>query len=138
MFLDTGVLVGYANRDDPQHEAARDLLRAVVAGAHGDAFTSDYVLAEAFNFIRQRVKSETVARALDGDVFGHRDAPPVVRDVFRVHSTVFAAARQQYLEQWKAKLSFTDWTTIELVRRHGIRTVATFDAGFGAWVAVVP
>jgi predicted nucleic acid-binding protein len=109
-----------------------------VAGEHGRAVTSDYVLAEALNFVRQRVKSEAVARTLDGDVFGRAGHRPIVRDVLRVHGGVFASALDAYRTRWKAGLSFTDWTTVELARVHHIDAVASFDQGFAAWLDVVP
>jgi predicted nucleic acid-binding protein len=138
VFVDTGILVAYANADDPRHGEAAEVVEAILGGAHGDAFTSDFVLAEAFNFIRQRVRSASVAKALDGDVFGRPATRPVVRDVLRVHGTIYAEARQHYLARWAAGLSFTDWTTVVLARHRGIATVATFDAGFAAWIEVVP
>ena len=138
VFLDTGILVAYANADDPRHRDATAVVEDVLSGRHGDAFTSDYVLAEAFNFVRQRVKSAAVASALDGDVFGRAGTRPIVRDVLRVHGTVFASARAQYLARWKAGLSFTDWTTVELARQHKIGVVATFDRAFSAWADVIP
>lgn len=78
-----------------------------------------------------------VAEALLGVVFGRPGVTPAVREVFRVHGTVFAAALDGYRRRWKAGLSFTDWTTLALMEAHRIDALATFDAGFEPWVRVV-
>jgi hypothetical protein len=137
-FLDTGVLVAFVNADDPLHPRARRAIVAASEGAWGQPWTSDYVLAEGYNFLRRRVKRQEVADALSALVLGRPGHAPLVRDVLRVNAGVFASAREQYFRHWSAGLSLTDWTSLELMAQRDIETLVTFDAGFEAWCRVAP
>ena len=138
VLVDTGLLVAAVNGDDRLHKEGRATLERLTRGAWGQPFTSDFIVAEAFNFLRQRTRQPEAARGLATVVFGGPSVRPLVRSIFRVHSTVLAPALQSYLGKWDARLSLTDWTSVELVQRHRVDAVATFDAGFRPWVTVVP
>lgn len=137
LFLDTGVLLGSVLPDDAHHEASRDVFARIAEGAWRGVYTSDFVLAEAFNFIRAKVRKAEVAEALVRPVFGTTDAPPSVRAVLRVHSARFAAALARYRQEFRRGLSFTDWTTLVTMEDEGIRDLATFDRGFKGLARVV-
>lgn len=131
------MIVAAANADDARHADARRILRSVVAGRHGAPVTSDYVLAEAFNFLRQRVPGRRVADEARGIVFGRPGVRPLTEDVLRVSGPVFAASLERYLGTWPARLSFTDWTSLLLMEERGVGSIATFDRGFARWARVV-
>lgn len=141
VFLDAGVLVAFANRDDRLHEEAATGLDRVRRGVHGAPYTSDYVLAESYNFVRQKVKAPGPADAIHALAFGGDGAAPLVAEVLRVHPALFDAAYRRYRSEWDAGLSLTDWTTVELMERDGIEHIATFDGpleGFAEGVVARP
>lgn len=131
------MLVAFVNRDDAQHATARRLVAELARGSHGQLYTSDFVLAESLNFLRQRVRRAAVAETLVRMVMGDERTPPVVPELLRVHGTRFAEALALYLRRWEAGLSLTDWTIVVLMREHRVDSLVTFDRGFEAWVEVL-
>lgn len=135
VLLDTGVLLAAVLPDDANH---RDAVRILESSADWrSAQTSDHVVAEGLNFIRQKVRRRKVSEDFVGLVFGHDGKVPVVDDVLRVHSGRFAAALERYRAEFDRGLSFTDWTSVVLVEEEGIDAIATFDRGFKGLVDVV-
>lgn len=98
--------------------------------------TSNFVLAEAFNFVAGRVKDPRVADALVGLVFGTESHAPLAT-IHQVHGARFAASLDRYRSAFDAGLSLTDWTTLVIMEEQGIEAVATFDRGFRGWARVV-
>lgn len=138
VFVDTSVWVGLVNRDDRRHEEARALVDAIAAGDLGEPTTSDLVVAETLNYLRQRVRRKAAAQLFLDVALGGEGLPPLVPSVLRVHTRVFGPALERYVARWEAGLSFTDCTTLELVEQRRLGAVATFDGGFRPWVRVVP
>lgn len=68
--------------------------------------------------------------------FGRVDIPPSIQ-LLRISSATFAVALDEYRSRWDAGLSFTDWTTVALMRERGIDHLATFDRGFAPWARIV-
>lgn len=137
LFLDTGIFVGLVHKSDKKHEEAQRLLGEIIDGRFTEVFTSDYVLAEAWNFIRMKIRRREAAEAVSRLAFGEPNAPPLVTDVLRVHGHRFAAALIHYRKEFDRGLSFTDWTTVVLMDDDRIETIATFDNGFTGLVAHV-
>ncbi|MGQ0534620.1 MAG: type II toxin-antitoxin system VapC family toxin [Methanobacteriota archaeon] len=135
IFLDTGILVA-TNVKDPRHAETMRLLDAAAAAAWGRVFTSDFVLAEALNYVRRKVPRPSAAEDVLAIAFGTDELPPLA-DVLRVSTPTFAAALADYRARWDAGLSLTDWTTVAVMRERGIEHLATYDAGFGPWADVV-
>ncbi|MGQ0534981.1 MAG: type II toxin-antitoxin system VapC family toxin [Methanobacteriota archaeon] len=137
LFLDTGVLLATVLPRDPDHEVAVGVLHRLGDGEWTSAFTTDYVLAEAFNFLRRKVRRRATAEALVSLVFGADDFVPVVASVLRVHSGRFARALERYRREHDRGLSLTDWTSVATMQDAGIAMIATFDAAFRGVVEVV-
>lgn len=135
VFLDTGVLLAAVLPDDPNHPDAVRILEA--SEGWRSAQTSDHVVAEGLNFIRQKVRRRKVSEDLIGLVFGQEEKPPLVDDVLRVHSGRSAAALDRYRREFDRGLSFTDWTSVVLMDEEGLDAIATFDRGFKGLVDVV-
>lgn len=139
LFLDTGVFVALVHKGDKQHQPARRLLDQIADGAFSGVYTSDYVLAEAWNFIRMKIRRQEAAETVSRLAFGRSNAPPLVTEILRVHGHRFAAALARYREEFERGLSFTDWTSVVLMDEARIGTIATFDRGFTGLVShVVP
>ncbi|HEV8359901.1 MAG TPA: PIN domain-containing protein, partial [Candidatus Thermoplasmatota archaeon] len=85
VFLDTGVLLAAVLPRDPDHEAAVALLHRLADGAWASAHTSDYVVAEALNFVWMKVKRRDTAEALLAVVFGTEEVPPALDPPVRIH-----------------------------------------------------
>jgi len=137
LFLDTGPLLAAVLPRDPDHSAARAILHRAADREWTSVQTSDFVLAEAFNFIRVKVKRVETAESLAALVFGADKVPPLVRSVARVHAARFAAALDRYRKDFDRGLSLTDWSSVVIVEEEGIGEIATFDDGFRGLLRVV-
>lgn len=137
LFLDTGVLLAAALPKDPDHAAAVAILHRVADGEWTTVHTSDYVVAEALNFVRMKVKRRGTAEVVLGLVLGSETALPVVEPLIRIHGVRFARALELYRAEFERGLSFTDWTSIVAMREADVGEIATFDRGFRGIVRVV-
>jgi predicted nucleic acid-binding protein len=134
--IDTGVFLAAVLTRDAHHQEAIDVLRDVDAGRYR-GHTTNFVLAEAFNFVTARVDDARVAEALFEIAFGspRRDAIAVVH---QIHGGRLAAALDRYRREFRAGLSLTDWTTLVVMADQRIAPLATFDRGFRGRVPTVP
>ena len=137
LFLDTAVLVARINPRDTRHKDAQAIFRRIQQGEWSAVHTSDYVVAEALNFIQARIGRKDAAEAIIDPLFGRAEAPPVVTSIIRIHSGRFATALERYRKHFDAGLSFTDCTSLVAMADERIKQIATFDAGFRAFADVV-
>ncbi len=125
IFIDTGVIVAADSEKDSLHNQAAKILENIENGTYGNGiYISDYVFDEVLtlSFIRsgQMEKSKRLAKKLLGGK---------MLNWLYVNENTFRDAISRYLNQ-QTNLSFTDCTTIELMKQNDIEYIATFDAGF--------
>ena len=134
LFVDTGVLVAFENPRDPSHAAAVHILDSAMRGVFGRLLTSDYVLDEAVTVALARTRKPSLAIRIGNLILG---AGPTGR----IMGLVYVSPRH-FLRAWALfsrlagrGLSFTDCTSIELVRSMRIDEIASFDRDFDGLVA---
>ncbi|MHB8586717.1 MAG: type II toxin-antitoxin system VapC family toxin [Thermoplasmatota archaeon] len=130
LFVDTGPLLAAVLQHDPDHVAAKAIFLRLGDGEWAGAYTSDYVLAEAWNFLRRKVKRKEPCESLYKLAFGSADARPAFASILRIHGGLFARALTRYREEFDRGLSLTDWTTVVAMEESAIDMLATFDRGF--------
>lgn len=129
VFVDTGVFVAAQNRRDKLHDAAVAALKDVATGKLGRAFTSDYVFDETVTLTRGRTGSLAEASKVASRILGR---PPIPRvfDMLMVTGPAFREALR-VLESYEDKpFSFTDATSVALVRQRAIERILSFDGDF--------
>lgn len=134
VLVDTGIIVGFRNPRDDRHGRAVELVDAIRRGVHGDAFTSDYVFGECIGLALARTGRAEVVRAVGELILPLESSQRWIR-LLHVSPEEFHRAWALVRKHADARLSFTDWTLVEMVRSRGIDGVASFDAGLDAWVA---
>ncbi len=134
VLVDTGVLVGFRNPRDERHAQAVKLVQAIQDGEHGDAFTSDYIFDEAIGLAMARSGRADVVRAVGELVLPEKESERWL-GLLHVSPEEFLRAWASVKRHENARLSFTDWTIVEMARSRGISIVASFDSGLDAWVA---
>ncbi len=129
VFVDTGVFVAFENTADPNHETARQLLRAAASRRFGDVFTSDYVLDEAVTLALARTRRAELALSVGNLILG---TGPLGRlaGLAYVSPRVFLRSWSRFARLAVRGLSFTDCTSLELMRAIGIDEIASFDRDF--------
>ena len=128
VFLDTGIFVAFHNTRDANHTRALELIRTLVEGELGTAYTSDYVFDEAVTVTLVRTGSPENALAVGRMILGEITAPFLA--ILRVDEDDFKKAWKLFSQHADRGLSFTDCTSIALLRTRGIESIVSFDTDF--------
>ncbi len=128
VFLDTGIFVAFHNTRDANHTRALELIRTLVEGEFGNAYTSDYIFDEAVTVALVRTGRPENAMAVGRMILGEITAPFLA--ILRVGDKAFQEAWRLFSQHADRGLSFTDCTSIALLRTRGIESIVSFDADF--------
>ena len=127
LFIDTWGWLVLANARDPRYEDVR-ALRAAAAGRPGAWVTTDCVLDETITRLFSAVPFAEARSFLDGIFEAARQD---LLDIEHVTPERFSRAwRLRLRYQDKPRVSFTDLTSLAVMRELGLRHVLTGDAHF--------
>ncbi len=129
IFLDTGVFVAFANTRDAKHEEALDIVDGLLEGRWGRGVTSDFVFDEAVTVTFARTRHVETAVLVGETILGTSPAGRIVNLAF-VSPRTFLRTWALFRRLAARGLSFTDCTSLELIRALGIEQIASFDRGF--------
>jgi len=127
-FVDTGILVAFHNRRDVNHERAREIIQEILEGQHGVAYTSDYIFDEAVTVAQFRTKDLRIAKSVGELILGEETHPFL--NIRRVTERGFIESWDLFKNLSDKELSFTDCTSITLIRDLGIEKIISFDSNF--------
>jgi len=128
IFIDSGIFIAFHNRRDTRHEQAVQLIRRIISGELGSAYTSTYVFDEAVTFALMKTGRREVALSVGQMILGESTYPFV--NLLRVERKIFEKAWKLFAKYADKHLSFTDCTSIALIEHHGIDAIASFDSDF--------
>jgi hypothetical protein len=130
-FVDTGVFVAFANVKDRDHAAAEELVDRIRRGELGVPYTSDYVFDEVVTTALSRTGNPDLAVRAGSLILGSPESSvkPLAR-LLRVDAAAFSDAWAAFRSKRSRGLSFTDQTTVALMRQAGIDSLVSFDSGF--------
>jgi len=132
IFIDTGIFVAFHNTRDKNHERAIEIIKAIASGQHGAAYTSDYVFDEAVTVTLTRTRRHDVALRLGEMLLGIEIQPFVT--ILNLDEGAFRASWHLFTAITDRGLSFTDCTSLALLKAHGIEYLASFDTDFDGLV----
>ncbi|MGC8831968.1 MAG: type II toxin-antitoxin system VapC family toxin [Thermoproteota archaeon] len=123
IFLDTSFIAAFYNVRDENHVKAKNLMPDIVNSKYGPLYISDYVFDETVTvaFIRLR----NLRRAVRIGEYLRKS----VR-LIEVTGSNFEDAWRIFKKQKETDFSFTDCTSISIMKRMNIRNIATFDRDF--------
>ena len=125
IFLDTGVIVALDNQRDPLHSTAIEKMALVRSGAYGNwVYTSDYIFDESLTLSFARTGNMALSKELAKKLLAGKSLT-----ILHVDETLFQQSIAIYIAQ-NGSLSFTDCTTVQLMKENNIEYIATFDGGF--------
>lgn len=130
IFIDTSVFVAAVNIADKNHERAKELMEKALKGEFGAIYTSDYVIDETVTATLARIKKLRPAIEVGEFILGS----PRIRKL-RVSEEVFDAAWGKFKSLGERLMSFTDCTSLALMEKSGVRSIASFDSGFDGLVS---
>ena len=128
IFVDTGLFVAFHNTKDVNHSRALEIMKNIVTGKLGSAYTSDYIFDEAVTTALVRTRRPETALTVGRMIQGEFTTPFLV--VLRVNATAFKEAWNLFSRYAEKGLSFTDCTSVALMSMKDIESIASFDTDF--------
>lgn len=125
VFIDTGVFVAARNRRDVNHRKAVDLLRKALKGVYGAMYTSDYVFDEAVTIALVRTGNPKIALDIGGFILSSRRLR-----IIHVDKVIFKEAWNIFIRYAERGISFTDATSIAIMKKYNIDYIMSFDKHF--------
>ena len=132
VFIDTGIFVAARNKRDVNHKRAVNLLRAALKGDYGAIYTSDYVFDEAVTVALVRTGKPDIAIDIGNFILSSKRLR-----IIHVNKTIFEEAWNVSIRYSEKKLSFTDATSIAIMRMYNINYIMSFDRHFDGIVSRV-
>jgi len=130
-FIDAGMFVAAYNTRDRSHKEATDLIRAAIGEQYGSLYTSDYIFDEAVTLMLARTKNPEFAFGVGELILGNPSRGiPSFAELLHVDEEVFSDAWTLFKRYASRGLSFTDCTTLALMKRAKIDVLLSFDRSF--------
>lgn len=125
VFVDTGVFVALRNADDEYHGRSRSLMRRALKGEFGRICTSGYVIDEAVATALVRTRRHDLAV----DVGKYIIESPRITKLW-VTKDAFKEAWETFKTLKDNPMSFTDCSSLDLIKKNNIKQIMSFDSGF--------
>lgn len=123
IFLDTSFLVSLEVETDQNHEKAIKVMDEIISGKFGKLIISDYIFDETvtvtFGKSRDLKKAVMVGTNLQNSA-----------EILKVDERNLEEAWNLFKNQKGTRFSFTDCTILSLMKKEGIKNIATFDRDF--------
>jgi len=121
-FIDSCVWIAAFNKKDVKHEPAKEIVTAIIEGRIKNAMITDYIFNEVVTYIRKKINANASNQAANALL----DSEHVM--IANIDETSFIAAFHVF--QGYDALSFTDATTVVLMKNLKVKTLFSFDSGF--------
>lgn len=131
VFIDAGIYIAFRNTKDLRHKRAAEIIASIARGEYDAAYTSEYIFDEAVTFTLSRTGNHPLAESLGATILGEKRRP--LAKIINIDNTVFRDAWTLFRKYSDSSLSFTDCTSLTLMKEHDIDVIASFDAGFDAF-----
>ncbi len=124
ILVDTSAWLAITDVRDGNHPAALGYHRELLTGRSGRLLTTDYMLDETLTRIRKRSGEMTARRFVEG-----LDSSESVQLIW-ITLNHYRTARTTFLDQGARSWSFTDCTSLAVMRELGIGVAFSFDSDF--------
>ncbi|MBI4177498.1 MAG: type II toxin-antitoxin system VapC family toxin [Candidatus Aenigmarchaeota archaeon] len=123
ILLDTSFVVAYYNTEDNNHNKAAVIMKGLIAGEYGDIFITDYIFDEIATIAFVRLKNLNKTIEIGEAVNNLAKIDYIGKDIFEDTWNLFKG-------QKATRFSFTDCSTLSMMKKRGIKNIATFDEDF--------
>lgn len=123
--MDTGIFFAAFSKNDTHHVEAVGLLECALLGKCGTIYSSDYIFDETVTLARVRTHNYEITSKI-GDMIKNSSR---IR-LLRVDEDIFNKAWDIFGKYHNKELSFTDCTSIALVKTQKIDMIFSFDLHF--------
>lgn len=122
IFLDSRFIIACKVADDENHEKAMKYLYKFVENKE-DITISDYIFDEVVTVLFLKTKDLNIA-VDTGNILKNST------NLLKISESIFEKSWESFKAQKSTKLSFTDCSTLVLMKKEGINKLATFDEDF--------
>jgi hypothetical protein len=133
IFIDTGAFIAFHNIRDKNHSNALKLIRKAASGEFGILYTSDYIFDESVTIALVRTNNPSLALRVGEMILGESKILPFIV-MLGVSSEIFSESWRIFIKYVAKGLSFTDCTSITLIKSRGIENIMSFDSDFDGLV----
>jgi len=125
VFIDTSIFVAVRNRKDRNHQRAKELMKRALTAEFGVIYTSDYIIDEAVTVALARTRNHQIAINTGRYILDSAriEKLPISREDFTLAWSKFQNIKDRFL-------SFTDCTSLAVIKTRGIERVMSFDSNF--------
>lgn len=123
IFLDTSFLVALELEKDENHADAAKINNEIIYGKYGSACISDYVFDEVVTLTLARTHDLAMAVKIGNNL-------KISVEFILLNESTLDDSWVLFCKQKTKRLSFTDCTTISLMKANNMRNIATFDKEF--------
>ena len=127
VLIDTGIFIAFHNIRDENHDRATELIREIIEGKHGIAYTTDYIFDEALTTALMRTGKHELAVELGETILGVKVK---FVNMIQIDHTIFSSGWKLFKKYSDKKLSFTDCISIAMVKDFGLNKIVSFDTDF--------
>ncbi len=131
IIIDASAIIAVRNSDDKNHKTAVSIFEEILDGIYGKVITSDFILSEAMTYAFAASRNKNFAL----DVAKFAKTRPV--KLYHVLPADIDTALELYQQYFDSELSFTDCTTIALMKRHRIEAIFTFNREFTGIIKII-
>lgn len=125
VFIDTGIFAGASHKGEDLFDSASTLLNKAMKGEFGPIYTSDYIFDETITLIIARTKNKTLAHSFGDSIL---NSPRI--EILSIDKSLFNFAWKISKKFQDKFLSFTDCTTIAILKTYNISVILSFDKHF--------
>lgn len=122
--IDTAVFIAAYFPKEAHHKDAKEIVTAIHTQRIREALITDYILDETVTFVRARAGAEASKKVLDTLL----SSPNL--ELLKINKNHFEAGIA-FFKRYN-KLSFTDATTVAIMKDKGINLIYSFDSDFDA------
>jgi len=122
--IDTTLFIAAYFPKEVHHKDAKEIVTAIHAQRIREALITDYILDETVTFVRARAGAEASKKVLDTLL-----SSPNLK-LLKINKNHFEAGIA-FFKRYD-KLSFTDATTVAIMKDKGINLIYSFDSDFDA------
>lgn len=123
IFVDSSFIISYEIEEDVNHTKADKMMGDILDGKYGKIFISNFIFDECVTVVF--VKSKNLSLAIKSGENLKRST-----ELLEVDHTIFNGSWDLFKNQKGTKFSFTDCTTLALMKKEDITNIATFDGDF--------
>ncbi len=132
IFLDSSFIISYKIENDENHDKSLIIMKKIVNGKYGIPIIYDYIFDEFVTVLLNKAKSLSISVNSGNELIDSTK-------MLTIDEEAFEKAWEIFKKQKNTKFSFTDCSTLALMKKEDINNIATFDKDFKKlnWISVV-